>query len=161
MGIELRTTRDGVDWQAVADLLAYYGMCDYDAETAKLVFERSYAVVFAYDGEQLIGCGRALSDGISQAAVYNIALEEKYHGRKWGRAIIEALLEQVKGCSVILFTHPQTLGLYEKIGFRRLKTGMIYLETDEKDWKRIEETGFVLSEKYRFGDNEYERPDMQ
>lgn len=157
MSITIRTTKSQIDWQAVAELLLHFGLCDYSASEAELVFKNSYAVVFVYDGERLVGCGRALSDGLSQAAIYNIALEEAYQGRQLGRAIIESLLDQVRGCNVILYTHPKTVELYERLGFRRQKTGMaIYAESEEKvQW--MEDIGFLLPEGYRFGDNEYEQ----
>lgn len=157
MGIEIRTSLEGVDWERVSSLLACFGLSHEDAPTQQLIFERSYAAAFAYDGDKLIGCGRALSDGIVQAALYNIALEEAYHGKQTGRALINSLLEQVKGCTVILYTHPKTVGLYEKFGFRRQKTGMVKLSKPTEEAKWMEDTGFLLTEHYRFGDNEYEK----
>jgi ribosomal protein S18 acetylase RimI-like enzyme len=156
MSLELRTEKEGVDYQAVADILRRAGLCDYDAETEKKIFENSYAVAFVYDGDQVVGCGRALSDGICQAAIYNIALDEQYRGGQWGRKIIESLLEQVKGCTVILYTHPQTLAMYEKFGFRRQKTGFVIFDEPEDKLQMMEEVGFMLPEGYRFHDNEYE-----
>lgn len=157
MGIGIRTSREGIDWEKVSSLLSYFGLSQEDGATHKLIFERSYAVAFAYDNDKLIGCGRALSDGIAQAAIYNIALEEAYHGKQVGRGIINSLLEQVEGCTVVLYTHPKTVGLYEKFGFRRQKTGMVRLNKSPEEAKWMEETGFILTEGYRFGDNEYER----
>jgi ribosomal protein S18 acetylase RimI-like enzyme len=157
MGIEIRTEKDNVDYQAVADILRRVHLSDYDAKTEEKVFRNSYAVAFAYDGEKVVGCGRALSDGVCQAAIYNIALDEEYRGRQIGRAIIESLLEQVKGCTVILYTHPQTLAMYEKFGFRRQKTGFVLFEKSEEESQWMDEVGFLLPEGYRFNDNEYER----
>jgi ribosomal protein S18 acetylase RimI-like enzyme len=157
MDIEVRTTTENIDWNSVTDILNSYGLSHYDAGMQKKIFENSYAVVFLYDKEKLIGCGRVLSDGICQAAVYNIALAEAYHGKQIGRLLIESLLRQVKGCTVTLYTHPKTVGMYEKFGFRRLKTGMVIFEAGEEELEWMEDTGFVLPKKYRFGDNEYER----
>lgn len=157
MGIVIRTSKEHVDWERVSDLLAYFGLSHETAATQKTIFERSYAVAFAYDGDQLIGCGRALSDGIAQAAIYNIALDEAYHGSQIGRAIIDSLLKQVEGCTVILYTHPKTVALYEKFGFRRQKTGMVRLCKPLDQVKWMEDTGFLLPEHYRFFDNEYEK----
>ena len=157
MGIQIRTTIENIDWERISELLAHFGLSHDDAATQKLVFERSYAVAFVYDGDRLIGCGRALSDGICQAAIYNIALDEAYQGHQLGRAIVDSLLEQVKGCTVVLYTHPQTVALYERLGFRRQKTGMVILNKTEEEEKWMEEVGFLLPPYYRFGDNEYER----
>ena len=157
MSIHIKTDKNGVDWDAVADVLEESGLTHYDAATQRLIFERSYAVSFVYDGEQLIGCGRALSDGVCQAAIYNIALREAYHGRGIGRMLIESLLAQVKGCTVILYTHPRTVALYEKLGFRRSKTAMVTFSGDEEHRNWMEQAGFLLPDGWRFGDNEWER----
>lgn len=156
LNIEIKTTKENIDWQAVAELLSYYGLRSFDADTQRKVFENSYAVAFAYDEDKLIGCGRALSDGICQAALYNIAVDEKYHGKGIGRLIIESILEQIKGCTVTLYTHPRTVALYEKFGFRRLKTGMTLFADPDHTVSYLEEAGFLFPEKIRFNDKEYD-----
>ncbi len=156
MDIEIRTTMENVDWSRVSSILDHYGLSHEAADIQRTIFERSYAVAFVYDGDLLVGCGRALSDGISQAAIYNVALEEAYHGRQLGRAIIEALIEQVKNCTIILYTHPQTIALYEKLGFRRQKTGFVMLNKSRQQEEWMEQEGFLLPQHYRFGDNKFE-----
>lgn len=157
MSITIRTEKENIDWQRVSDILTYYGLSRYDAATQKLIFERSYAVAFAYDDNYLIGCARALSDGICQAAIYNVALEESYQGRQIGRALIESLMKQVEGCTVVLYTHPQTIALYETLGFRRQKTGFVRFNKTEEELQWMEDSGFLLPRHYRFEDNDYER----
>ena len=106
MSVYIKTSTEDVDWERVAWLLKSFGLSGFDANTQEKVFKNSYATAFAYDDEKIIGVGRALSDGICQAAIYNIALDEEYHGKQIGRAIIENLLDQVKGCNVILYYPP-------------------------------------------------------
>jgi aralkylamine N-acetyltransferase len=154
MAISIKTSTENVDWGRAAWVLKSFGLSDYDAKTQEKIFKNSYATAFAYDDDKLIGVGRALSDGVCQAAIYNIALDEEYHGKQIGRAIIESLLNQVKGCNVILYTHPQTVAMYEKFGFRRMKTGMAIYQADHIE--AMEKMGFLLPEKHRFNDNEYE-----
>lgn len=157
MSFEIRTTTEKIDWERVSQVLQQAGLSGDDATLQKLIFERSYAVAFAYDGERLIGCGRALSDGVRQAAIYNIAVDAAYRGHQIGRAIIESLLDQVKGCIAILYTHPQTIALYEKFGFRRQKTGFVKLNIAPEKEKWMENEGFLLPEGHRFGDNIFEQ----
>lgn len=155
MAIEIRISKENIDWQKVSAILSSFDLSHDDAKKQESIFKNSYAVAFAYDDNELIGCGRALSDGLVQAAIYNIALDSAYHGKQIGRQIIESLLDQVKGCTVILYTHPQTIALYEKFGFRRQKTGFVmYGNQTDPNW--MEEVGFILPERYRFHDNKYE-----
>ena len=72
----------------------------------------------------------------------------------------ENLLEKLKGQNVILYTHPQTVLLYEKLGFRRAKSAMELFSGDEAHLQWMEDAGFFLPEHYRFCD-EYNRDDMK
>ena len=152
MSIEIRTSNDNVNWERVSLILQNFGLSHEDAGRQQLIFEHSYAVAFAYDGDFLIGCGRALSDGICQAAIYNIAVDPLYHGKQIGRAIIDSLISQLQGCTIILYTHPQTVALYEKFDFRRQKTGMVLLQKEQKEVEWMEKEGFLLPKGYRFGE---------
>ncbi|MFE4713648.1 MULTISPECIES: GNAT family N-acetyltransferase [unclassified Paenibacillus] len=127
------------DWDRVAHLMNYFDLSDAPSKTHQQAFENSYAVTFIYDDEVLIGFGRAISDGVSQAAIYNIAVDPNYHNQGIGRLIIQDLLKFVKHCNVVLYTHPDTVDFYKRLGFRRMKTGMaIYRNVD-----KVEEMGFI------------------
>lgn len=160
MNIWYKTTKDDVNWEEVRDVLARVGMTDLSVEDQKLVFDRSSNVVFAYDGDRIIGVSRALSDGFYQAVIYNVALDKEYRGNGIGRELIMRLVDQLKGQNIILYTHPRNVSMYEKFGFRRAKTAMVIFDKSEEDRKWREESGFLMPEKYRFID-EYGREDMQ
>ena len=81
MSYSVKTTKEGIDYNAVSKVLKSFGMSDCDVDTQKKIFQNSYAVSFLYDDDKLIGCARALSDGFCEAALYNIALAEEYHGQ--------------------------------------------------------------------------------
>ncbi len=158
--ITYKITKEGIHWQEVADVLRRSGLSDRSAKDQETIFTNSYAVVFVYDKGRIVGVGRALSDGVCQAAIYNIALDEEYQGYGIGRKLIELLLDQVKGQNVILYTHPRTVALYEKMGFRRNKTAMSIFHGSEDSLNWMKKEGFLLPEKYRFVD-EYGRDDMK
>ena len=158
--ITYKTTKENIDWQQVSDILRRSGLSDHTAKEQEIIFTNSYAVVFVYHKETIVGVGRALSDGVCQAAIYNIALEEEFQGNGTGKKLINLLLDQVKGQNVILYTHPRTVALYEKMGFRRSKTAMCIYSGSEESRSFMEREGFLLPEKYRFVD-EYGREDMK
>ena len=68
------------------------GLSDHTAKEQEIIFTNSYAVVFVYHKETLVGVGRALSDGVCQATIYNIALEEEFQGNGTGKKLINLLL---------------------------------------------------------------------
>ena len=129
--MEIRTTTEGIDFDEVRDLLAGYGLSDLDSDTQKLVFERSYAKVFLLEDGHVAGVGRALSDGVCQASIYNIAVREDLWGQGLGKKIVDELLKQVEGCNVVLYTHPKHIGLYEHWGFKKLKTSYAHFQREE------------------------------
>jgi ribosomal protein S18 acetylase RimI-like enzyme len=141
MTYRFQTHTEFIDWTRVAELLANFGLSDLDAATQQKVFQNSYAVVFVFDQDTLIGFGRAISDGICQAAIYNIALDEGYHGKGLGKEIINRLICQVSQCNIILYTHPNTVSLYEHLGFRKMKTGMAMYRKNQL--KELEEMNFL------------------
>jgi len=160
MGISYKTTKENINWEQVAGVLKRSGLSDHSAKEQETVFLNSYAVVFVYDDDKIVGVARALSDGLFQAAVYNVALDDEYQGKGIGRELINRLLEQVKGQNVILYTHPKTVLMYEKFGFKRAKTAMEYFDIPDTAKKWLNDTGFFLPDGYRFCD-EYNREDMQ
>ncbi|MDT3425021.1 ribosomal protein S18 acetylase RimI-like enzyme [Paenibacillus forsythiae] len=134
MNFNIQNHCQNADWERVAGLMAHFGITEAPPETHKKAFEQSYAVTFVYDQGRLIGFGRAVSDGVSQAVLYNIVVDPDYHGQGLGRAIIEDLLKAVGHCDVILYTHPDKMSFYTHLGFRRMRTGMaLYLEEGKKE----------------------------
>jgi ribosomal protein S18 acetylase RimI-like enzyme len=124
MAVELRLDCDGVDWGRVSQTLERVGMAFFEPEKHRQAFEASHTTVFAYDGDALIGFGRAISDGVYQAAVYDCAVLPEYQGRGIGKRIVETILSRLPACNVVLYAAPGKEGFYEKLGFRRMKTGM-------------------------------------
>lgn len=154
MEIIYKTTRENINWQEVSDILRRAGLSDHTPEEQEIIFTNSYAVVFVYDGEKIVGVSRALSDGVCQAAVYNVALDEEYHGRGIGGQMIARLMEQLKGQNIVLYTNPPNVALYEKFGFRRSKTSMCLFVGTPEHLAMMEEHGFMLPEGYRFPDEQ-------
>ena len=136
---EVKIKVDGINFEEVREILYFYGLSNLDTEKQKQVFDNSYAVVFLLSDGKVIGVGRAISDGISQAAIYNIAVRDEYRGKSLGKVIVDELLKQVAGCNVILYTHPKHLGLYEHWGFSKMKTGYA-LYVNQEEYRR---EGFI------------------
>jgi len=124
--IEIRNECSGVDWQEVAAILQRAGMAHCEPELHKKAFEASYATVFVYRSEQLIGFGRAISDGAYQAAVYDIAVAPEFQKNGIGTIIMESILSRLPHCNIILYASPGKENFYRKLGFRKMKTGMAF-----------------------------------
>jgi hypothetical protein len=65
---------ENIPWEKVPSLLRRVGMGFADADTHRISFEASYSVIFVFDDVELIGFGRAISDGVRQSAIYELPL---------------------------------------------------------------------------------------
>lgn len=97
----------------------------YEApDVHRRAFEASHTAVFVYHATQLIGFGRAISDGACQAAVYDVAVVPEFQEKGIGTVIMKKVLERLSGCNVILYAAPGKEEFYRKMGLRKMKTGM-------------------------------------
>lgn len=131
MNLKYQTNCENIDWYRVQQLLKEGGMSFVDPDLHKQTFKVSYASIFVFDEEKLIGCGRILSDGIRQAAIYDIVVDSEYQGHKIGKEIVTRLINSAPSCNFILYASPGKEGFYESLGFKRMKTGMaLFADTD-------------------------------
>lgn len=134
----VRSTED-VDWQELADLLRASNLADFSPETRKTAFENSGVVMFCYLEGRLVGCGRAITDGAYEAALYDVAVSDELRGRGMGRFIVESIFDELPGQNVIFFSSVGKEPFYEKCGCNRMKTGMARFARPE----RMRERGYI------------------
>lgn len=120
-----------IDWIYIHKCLKNVGMAHYTPEMHRKAFEASYATVFVYENNQLLGFGRAISDGEYQAAIYDVAVLPACQGKGVGKIIMKELLNQLPNCNIILYATPGMEGFYKKLGFAAMKTGMALFTTAE------------------------------
>jgi ribosomal protein S18 acetylase RimI-like enzyme len=140
MGENIRLTRtvNGVNFEELAKLLSASNLADFDAKTRKRAFIGSTYVCFLYDGNKLIGCARAISDGAYEAALYDVAVAPEYRGKGLGRLLVETILADLEGQNVIFFSSLPAQPFYESLGCLRMNTGMAYWRNPE----RMRERGY-------------------
>jgi ribosomal protein S18 acetylase RimI-like enzyme len=79
----------------------------------------SCSVVSAWQGGRLVGIGRATSDGVFRAVLWDVVVAEEHQGRGLGRRIVQALLASAPVATserVYLMT-TNSSGFYERLGF--------------------------------------------
>ena len=97
---------------------------NFEAHLHQKAFENSRIVIFVFHASILVGFGRAISDGVCEAAIYDVAVLPEYQGKRIGTLIIESLINRLPGCNIILFAEPGKELFYTKFNFRKMKTGM-------------------------------------
>jgi ribosomal protein S18 acetylase RimI-like enzyme len=116
--VRIDRSLEGIDWvQAKGDLVAD----DFDngrsPEALRRSFDRSQHVVFARDGERVVGMARLLSDGVCNSYLVDVWTASAYRRQGIASAMIRDLLDRVPGQHVGLQTH-DAQALYESLGFR-------------------------------------------
>lgn len=139
--MNIRVEKDcfNVDWSRLREILKAVGMGYHEADIHKKCFENSYSKVFIYDNNNLIGFGRTISDGVYQAAIYDVAVLPSYQGKGIGKLIISNILESIPKCNAILYASPGKEEFYKKFNFKKMKTGMAYFQNSERMYER----GFI------------------
>lgn len=154
VALSFTDTAEGVDFTRLNELLCLaFGGRERDPEVTRITFENSRYTAFAYDGGKLVGCARAESDGVSQGLILNVAVDPEYQGLHIGQETVERLAAQMKGQSLFLNTHPGGVGFYNREGFRRNKTAMLF--PAHPDMPEEKARGFMLPEGYRFADETF------
>ena len=136
MKLRIVTTTDDVNWQSIKTLLLNENMGTYSVEKHKIAFENSSKVIFLYDGEIIIGCGRLLTDGAYQGVLYDIVVSSDYQGHGLGKIIVEELLRGQDDKNILLYATPGKESFYEKLGFYKSKTAMCHFINAESALKK-------------------------
>ena len=79
----------------------------------------SQAVVSAWRGHQLVGFGRATSDGVFRAVLWDVVVAGAEQGRGLGRRVVETLLAApaLLGVERVYLMTTNSAGFYTQLGF--------------------------------------------
>lgn len=140
MSIELKFDTKNVDWTVAADIYEKAPLGTRQPELLERTFHNSDVVCFAWDGDTLVGLGRALSDHTVQTVIYDLCMLPLYQGKKLGSRMLEAIMEKAGTPNYVLWTVPGKEGFYERFGFRPMCTAMASFE----DPARSTGNGYIL-----------------
>ncbi len=90
------------------------------AEDLRRMVRNSAVCVTAWHGQQLIGFGRATSDGVFRGTIWDVVVDSAVSGQGIGRAVVETLLNSpaLIPCERIYLMTTNSADFYKKIGFR-------------------------------------------
>jgi ribosomal protein S18 acetylase RimI-like enzyme len=90
------------------------------------MIDHANLIVSAWDGQKLIGIGRALTDFSFCCYLSDLAVDRDYQRSGIGRALVNEVLEQIGDrCSLILLSAPEAMEYYPKLGFEEIKNGFM------------------------------------
>lgn len=88
--------------------------------TIARIVAQSFCFVIAQREDEIIGMGRALSDGISDAYIQDVTVKESERGQGIGKEIIRTLVKYLKEHKIQwigLISEPGYEGFYSSLGF--------------------------------------------
>lgn len=134
MNNDLRLTFDteGVNWVEAAAVFERAPLGTREPDKLERTCRNSDLICFAWDGEILVGFGRALSDDEAQSVIYDLCLLPEYQGKGLGRWMMEEILKRLDTPSVVLWAVPGKEGFYARFGFKPMLTAMALVEDPEK-----------------------------
>lgn len=114
---ELFALYDSLDWNSFLQL---------DANQLLTAMKQSWYVIYAYDGNRLIGTGRVVSDGVISAYLCGLGVHPDYRHKGIGTEISRRLVTQCKisNLHVQFFCEEELVPYYEKMGFEVFAIGM-------------------------------------
>ncbi len=85
----------------------------------KRMLAGSTVVVSLWRGKRLVGFGRAHSDGIHRAVLWDIVVAGDLQGRGLGRRVVEALLAApaIRNVERVYLMTTNSAGFYQQLGF--------------------------------------------
>ena len=124
--------QDGIDWEALSELYRIAPLGDKSSADLKVCFTNSMFKCFVFEGDLLVGAGRAVADGIDCSYICDVAVHPGYQGRGLGKAIIDKLREfSATHRKIILYANPGKEGFYRKLGFLPMRTAMAIFHNRE------------------------------
>lgn len=113
-----------IDWNRLADIFRRAPLGVRDPDRLQRIFQQSAVCCFAWVDGTLVGAGRAISDRISYAAIYDVVVAPEYQRRGIGTGIMRQLMRAAEAPNVVLHAVPGKEAFYARLGFARMTTAM-------------------------------------
>ena len=126
--IKIIIAKQNLNFSEICDIYSKMGWVEKDEifnkQTVEKIVKKSFCFACAFDGKKIIGIGRAISDGTSDAYIQDVAVLNEYRNQGIGKQIIIKILDYLirkKIGWIGLIAEPGSSGFYEKLGFKTMK----------------------------------------
>lgn len=89
-----------------------------DIKVVDSIVSQSFCFVIALLNDEIIGMGRAISDGVSDAYIQDVTVWQEYRGRGYGKGIVRHLIGYLKDRKI------GWIGLISEPGYERFYNGL-------------------------------------
>lgn len=107
------------EYEAVRLFMAEMGWESRVSDPAKFqkMMERADRTVVVFDGDRVIGFGRALCDDVSNGYISMVAVAPDKRGQGIGRELVKRLVGDDPGLTWVLRARRDSKGFWQKLGF--------------------------------------------
>ena len=94
---------------------------DNDLDIIAKIVANSFCFVIAILDSKIVGMGRAISDGISDAYIQDVTVQKEYRGKDIGKGIMRTLIKFLKENNlkwIGLISEPGYESFYQGLGFK-------------------------------------------
>ncbi|MFO7630393.1 MAG: GNAT family N-acetyltransferase [Prochlorococcaceae cyanobacterium] len=118
LGPHLLPSRGLLKLQRLLDKHAFWA-CGRSLGQLRRLLAGSEAVVSLWRGKRLVGFGRATSDGLCRAVLWDVVVAGDLQGCGLGRQVVEALLAApaLRGVERVYLMTTNSAGFYRQLGF--------------------------------------------
>jgi len=95
----------------------------------------SLCFVIATDGSSILGMGRAISDGVSDAYIQDLTVRHDCRNKGIGQMILKTLLDRLRADGIVwigLIAEHGSINLYRRAGFREMPEATPMLMNEEQ-----------------------------
>ena len=94
---------------------------------------KSDVVISLWIDKQIVGFGRALSDGIFRSVLWDIVIDQSYQGKGYGKVIVKALLESksVMNTKKIYLMTTNKKDFYTQLDFKEVDSQKLLVKVSE------------------------------
>ncbi|WP_043368935.1 GNAT family N-acetyltransferase [Cyanobium sp. PCC 7001] len=123
LGPGLRPTRGLLKLQRLFNHHAFWAR-ERSYPQLRRLLAGSPVVVSLWRGKRLVGFGRASSDGVCRAVLWDVVVAGDLQGRGLGRQVVEGLLSdpRLRRVERVYLMTTNSAGFYEQLGFRRVES---------------------------------------
>ena len=123
LGPKLRPTRGLLKLRLLLNKHAFWAQ-GRSRQQLREMLKGSQVVVSLWRGKRMVGFGRASSDGVYRAVLWDVVVAGDLQGRGLGRRVVEALLASPKLREVerVYLMTTNSDGFYEQTGFSRVSS---------------------------------------
>ena len=96
---------------------------DTDPDLMNKIIQGSFCFAVASIGDKVIGMGRAISDGVSDAYIQDVAVLSELRGKGIGVLIMDEIVKYLRNKNInwiALISEPKAVSFYQRYGFSQM-----------------------------------------